>query len=218
MTRLTPDGAAGNVAPYLEEHYGDKGSFLAGTFVASSKGTLAGIEHPPPNVSRPQGLDVELQSGAPHHSVRGVVFHDGLLYVADEPADAIKSYDSSGELESNIPCQKHAAPVHLALDGDHLYVGCSGSGDVLRIHLRSEGPAEPNRFPTSVEKLSAMAVGGDGFMYCGCRETKKNEYQSVYRSNLPVNEWRDATVRFGPVTPGTLWTDVPEFFLYVQSD
>ena len=63
-----------------------------------------------------------------------------------------------------------------------------------------------------------MAIGGDGLMYCASRETKKNEYQSVYRSKLPVDQWKDAKVTFDPITPGTVWTDVPEFFFYVNSD
>src|SRR5262249_12342860 len=66
------------------------GNFTPGTFVASSK-SLKPATTP---VAGPQGLEYS-DDGAKKHSVRGVVWANGALYVADQPACRIKVYDKN---------------------------------------------------------------------------------------------------------------------------
>src|SRR5258706_553381 len=88
VTRLivSDDGRIGRSAP-VAAALPASGKFLAGTFVASSNSNLSKPATTP--VASPTGLsysDVE----AKKHSVRGVVWANGRLYVADQPAGTVK--------------------------------------------------------------------------------------------------------------------------------
>jgi hypothetical protein len=113
-----------DVAPALPAN----GKFLPGTFVASSVGNLSQPATTP--VPAPMGLEYSAQ-GDKKHSVRGVVWANDTLYVADQPAGRIKIYDGNGKLlgQSN----QVESPVHLAVHRGSLYV--SGGDEVFAAKL-----------------------------------------------------------------------------------
>ena len=149
VTGLGAAGGALEVAAHRQELYPPPGTFLAGTRVASSLGLLPGIQ--PlltllPDVGVPHGLAVGF---ADHtrtrvaHSVRGVVWHDGHLYVADEPADAVKVYEvETGKFCGQIAGDNLRAPVQLLLDAAAgvLYIGSSGNDRVVTYDLAQGAP------------------------------------------------------------------------------
>jgi Lipase (class 3) len=117
----------GAAASYLKK-LDPTGTFLDGTFVASSNGSLP---HVPMTTAVPAsqgGLNVTLSGGKVHHSVRDILLagpgnppNPLLLYVADEPGNLIRLYDPvSGE-----PCgisNAITAPTHLLAHNGMLYV------------------------------------------------------------------------------------------------
>jgi hypothetical protein len=141
-----------------------KGEFLAGTFVASSKETLS--KPPTTVVPPPAGLQYS-GKGAKAHSVRGVLWADDALYVADEPAGRVKVYNHKGKFlgQSN----KVESPVHLVKHHGSLYV--SGGNDVLAAEL----PKEAGDFTLSavpglrVKNSSGMAFTPKGHLYVASR-------------------------------------------------
>lgn len=170
------------------------GTFLDGTFVASSNGSLPGVPATTP-VSPPAGLEVSFSEGGAkvQHSVRDVVWVNGALYVADEPGNAVKVYDANGNYlgESN----KVDGPVHLLVYSGTLYVS---SGDqVFTSPLNASQPGQLTLQPipsVQVKDLSGMAFSNSGEFYAASRT--KNEiwkYDSSFGSpakfakNLPDN-------------------------------
>jgi hypothetical protein len=109
------------VASYLRQQYPPPAQFLAGTIVASSIGALPNVPSPtPPDVAAPQGLDVSFtndKNTEVGNSIRGVLFHDGFLYVANEVASAINVYDGkTGELHGQIAGSNLVSPVQLLVN------------------------------------------------------------------------------------------------------
>jgi hypothetical protein len=102
------------------------GQYLTGTFAAASPGKLPGVQATTPVRQLDGGLNVtvellehkdktgawELQEKVTH-SVRGVLWNGQMLYVADEPGNAIKLYNASGYLLGQTEPIK--APVHLCV-------------------------------------------------------------------------------------------------------
>lgn len=185
ITGLSGDGRLLQVASYLQQQYPSPKSFLAGTIVASSIGILPdSLSSPiPPNVSIPQGLNVSfIKSTSPRvaHSVRGVLFHNGYLYVADEPANAVKVYDvNTGELYSQIKGDNLSAPVQLLLQptSSVLYISSSGNDSVVSCDLL-KGPSLGNITPTTfidgqVKHISGMAFDENGDFYAAERIARK---------------------------------------------
>src|SRR5271168_403188 len=108
------------VAAHLRQHY-PNGTFLPGTLVASSQGSLPEYgDRTSLDVPSPLGLKVVLdERGKPRHSVRGIVVHRKHLYVADEAGDAVKVFDvKSGELMAHVAGRELQAPVHLILHSE----------------------------------------------------------------------------------------------------
>lgn len=167
VTRLTlsADGKSGMpaaIAPALS----GKGKFAPGTFIASSVGNL----NPPTTpVPRPAGLEYSAD-GEKKHSVRGVVWANNALYVADQPACRIKVYDKNGEFlgQSNGV----ESPVHLLVWKGSLYV--SGGNEVMTAKL----PTTPGDFTLSaikgikVKNSSGMAFSDSGHFYVASRTDK----------------------------------------------
>ena len=186
VTGLDAAGNALAVAPFLQQHYGPPAAFLPGTTIASSVGALSATHTShgvrPPDVPAPQGLEVHF-SGPTHrrvdHSVRGVLFHDGFLYVADEPADTVKVYAApTGELHGQIRGGHLVAPDQLLLDAAGvLYIGSSGSDRILCCDLARGAPAgivAPTPFlHGEVKHVSGMAFGPDGCFYAAERKARR---------------------------------------------
>jgi hypothetical protein len=91
-------GAAAPIAPVSKST--QKANFLDGTFIASAYTNLPaysskGLQGITP-VAQPQGLDASPNDGSKvQNSVRGILYTDGRLYVADEPGNALKIYDGT---------------------------------------------------------------------------------------------------------------------------
>ena len=206
VATLLPASGTPQIAPYLAQTYPNN-QFLPGTFVASSNGALPKVPQAQPDVSPPQGLEVAFDKSNTKvvNSVRDVLFNQGSLYVADEPGNAVKIYDgTSGELTGEISDSSLlAAPVHLLLAGDDLYIGSTGtpaggSPGVVRYSL-TDGTYAP--FITRVDSPSGMGIGADGNFYVALR---KGRCVAKYSMN--------------GVLLGCLVCDLPddpEFLLYV---
>lgn len=141
-----------------------KGQFLPGTFVASSNGKLSDPMTTP--VSTPVGLEYS-DAEAKKHSVRGITWANGRLYVADQPASTIKMYDITGKYlgQSN----KVETPVHLVAYHGSLYV--SGGDQVMTTSLpQSAGDfiLKPLK-GVKVKNASGMAFGNSGVLYVASR-------------------------------------------------
>jgi hypothetical protein len=153
-------GAPAAVAPALPA----SGAFLAGTFVASSVGSLS--KPPTTPVPAPAGLTYS-DDGKKKHSVRGVVWANGALYVADQPAGRVKIYDRNGRFlgQSNVV----ESPVHLVARNGSLYV--SGGDEVLAAKL----PHPARDFTLSaikgvkVKNGGGMAFADSGHFYLASR-------------------------------------------------
>jgi hypothetical protein len=144
-----------------------KGTFLSGTFVASSDGTL------PPQATTPVKTPAGLQYSGPDaktnkkHSVRGVVWASGHLFVVDQPAGTVKIYDITGKYmgQSN----EVETPVHAVVHNGSLYV--SGANEVLTAKI----PDPPGNFVLSpiksvkVKNGSGMAFSNSGNFYLASR-------------------------------------------------
>ena len=172
------------IASYLQLQYPSPDKFLAGTIVASSIGALPGVPTPtPPNVLVPQGLEVSFTDDKDTrvaNSVRGVLFFDDYLYVADEPANAVKVYDGkTGELYGQIAGDNLSAPVQLLLTATTgvLYISSSGNDSVVSYDLSQGAPSgivAPTTFiDGEVKHISGMAFDADGYFYAAERKAKK---------------------------------------------
>ena len=214
VTGLQGANSALPVASYLQRHYSPSDNFLKGTIVASSKGALPGIPTaPPPDVSTPpgQGLEVGFTPNLKkvNHSVRGVLSYGDYLYVADEPADAVKVYDlSTGKLYGQIAGDKLKRPVQLLLRANttELYISSSGNDSVMSYDL-SHGPPSgivaPRMFISGeVKNISGMAFDADGCFYAAERIAKRIK-------KFPA-DGSGAGEHFIKLLP-----DEPEFILYV---
>lgn len=141
-----------------------QGKFLAGTFVASSKGNLC--DSPTTAVGSPAGLEYSAAK-AKKHSVRGLAWANGRLYVADQVAQTIKVYDITGKFlgQSN----QLETPVHIVVYQGNIYV--SGGDQVMTGRL----PDKPGDFILNplkgikVKNASGMAFSNSGNLYVASR-------------------------------------------------
>jgi hypothetical protein len=199
------------VASYLQGL--DLGTFLPGTFVASCYGALNGVNPAPPNVNRPQGLDIKPPAGPAAHSVRDVLVYNDALYVADEPGNAVKVYSlNTGKMQSQIKDPQLSGPVHLLLKDGSLYI--TSSDRILVYDLAKD---KIDTFLSGLSSPAGMAFDSDNNFFFADRKDKI-VYQSAYDSN---------TKQYGPPTvfipaynhnsaPAGL-KDNPEFLVYVSN-
>jgi len=160
--KLAADGKTGTPAPPAPALPAN-GQFSPGTFVASSVGNL---KPPTTPVPPPTGLEYS-GDGEKKHSVRGVVWANNALYVADQPACRIKVYDKNGRFlgQSNGV----ESPVHLVFWKGRLYV--SGGNEVLTAKL----PNPPGDFTLAaingvkVKNGCGMAFSDSGHFYVASR-------------------------------------------------
>src|SRR5215475_1174117 len=150
-------GAPAVAAPALPAN----GKFFPGTFVASSK-SIPNINPSTTPVQSPGGLEYS-DDGPKKHSVRGVVWANGALYVADQPSRHIKVYDKNGKYlgQSN----GLESPVHVTVWNGNVYVT---GGDYVH---RGKLPNPPGDFTVSaikelnVKNSSGIAFTDKGHIY-----------------------------------------------------
>jgi hypothetical protein len=167
ITRLivSDDGRIGRPAP-VAAALPSSGKFLTGTFVASSNGNLSKPATTP--VMNPIGLSYS-DLGAKKHSVRGVAWANGRLYVADQPAGIVKIYDITGKYLGQSNTLEPGSPVHLLVHNGSLYV--SGGDHVFTAKLASS----PDEFvlndikSVKVKNSCGMAFGNSGNFYVASR-------------------------------------------------
>ena len=146
-----------------------KGIFLPGTFVPSSNGALSKVPTPP--VPAPAGLAYS-DAEAKKHSVRGVVWTNGRLYVADQPARTVKIYDITGKYLGQSNELESGSPVHLVVHNGSLYV--SGGDQIYTAKI----PSTPSKLELApidsvkVKNSSGMAFGKQGNFYVASRTGK----------------------------------------------
>jgi hypothetical protein len=192
VTRLivSEGGKAARPAP-VAAGLPSAGTFLSGTFVASSDGTLLPQATTP--VKIPAGLQYAGPSGTTNkkHSVRGVVWASGHLFVVDQPAGTVKIYDITGKYmgQSNVV----ESPVHVVVHNGSLYV--SGGDEVLTAKI----PSPPGNFVLSaiksvkVKNGSGMAFSNSGNFYVASRTENvilkfdPNFNPMKFRCDLPDN-------------------------------
>lgn len=195
---------AAPVAPALH------GTFLHGTFVASSSGNLCDARPTTPVDEQHGGLGVTCDAQPtncckPTHSVRGVLWANGALYVADEPGNAVRIYGDDGTYlgYGSVP-----SPVHLLEAFGHLYA--TGAGGIF-ISALAPGPPWTLSFPSTpsiqLEDAAGMTVGPNNWLYVATR--KKTGAQIVV---FPHPE-AAAAAEHEP-KPFPVHAD-PEFVLYV---
>jgi len=213
VTALSP-GTKGTplpVASFLQHYAPPLGpqEFLPGTFVASCYGALDGVAPAPPNVPTPQGLDLDPPQGPASHSVRDVLVIGEVLYVADEPGNAVKKYSlvdtalpgTQGQLQGQITNASLQGPVHLLVNSGSLYITSSDS--ILVCDLQG-GAVAP--FLSGLKSPSGMAFGPGGNFFFADRKGKAI-YQSAYDSS---------TKKYGlPTVFISGLPDEPEFLLHV---
>jgi hypothetical protein len=128
--------AKGCASAYLNKKYSD-GPFVPGTFVASQTGKLDDVKVNAVDVSTKHGgLGATFEptdSDKVHNSVRDVEIANGILFVCDEPGEAVNMYSladgaflgASAKLEAQ---SKHQKPTHMMIHNGGLYVA---AGPVL---------------------------------------------------------------------------------------
>jgi hypothetical protein len=195
------------VALQLRKSFPD-GNFLPGTLVASSQGRLPEVgDRAPLDVPSPQGLEVVLdEHGRPRHSVRGIIVHRRLLYVADEAGDVVKIFEiKSGRLVAYIKGKKLTKPVHLILHGETLYIGAAGTGSILAYDIPKVAPHGNLKARVVIDgKLKApsgFAMGPDGDLYVAERFEQRVRRFSV------KGKKKGTFIKGLP--------DMPEFLVYV---
>jgi len=190
--KIAADGKSATpaaVAPALPAD----GKFLPGTFVASS------VSLAPPTTPVPAPLGLEYSDdGAKKHSIRGIAWAGGALYVADQPARHIKVYDKNGKFlgQSN----GIESPIHLTMWKGKLYV--SGGDSVCSGTL----PNPPGNFTLGqvkglkVKNSSGMAFTPKGKLYVASRTEN-----CIYKFDAD----------FKPMKFSCELPDNPEFLLHV---
>jgi DNA-binding beta-propeller fold protein YncE len=171
------------------------GNFLPGTFVASS----VSLDPPTTPVYLPYGLFYSAPVGEKKHSVRGIEWVGGVLYVADQPSHRVKLYGNNGEFlgQSN----EVESPVHLVSRNGRLFVS---GGDQI---VSGELPRTPGNFDLvpvrqlKIKKSSGIAFTPNGKLYVASRTE-----QRIYKFDTDF-----APIKFdtGPLP------DDPEFLLHV---
>jgi hypothetical protein len=194
--RVTDDGRIGRPAP-VAAALPAAGKFLAGTFVASSNGNLCKPATTP--TASPAGLAYSAVE-AKKHSVRGLAWANGRLYVADQPAGTVKVYDITGKYLGQSNKLELGSPVHLVVHSGRLYV--SGGNQVFTAAL----PSSPDKFVlkaidnVKVKNSGGMAFGNSGNFYVASRTER-----TILKFDPDFNP-----VRFHCDLP-----DDPEFLLHV---
>jgi hypothetical protein len=203
-------GTAAPIAEYLTSTFGS--AFLPGTFVASAYTNLPAYKNltVTPVTDSQGGLDAKPHDPTENvkNSVRGIVLNAGILYVADEPGDAVRIYDgASGKYGSSITGDKDnplTGPVHLLSAGSVVYIGSSGTNTVLAYDIANKSLSTVVD-DKDLKSVSGLAFGADGNLYVADRKAMK------------VYKYAPGTTPFNPLGAfiGSGMPDEPEFLMYV---
>jgi hypothetical protein len=182
-----------DVASYLSTTFRSGGTFYPGTWVASAQPVTIGSETPPAVPVAQGGLTMtgfdaaaasaDAAKPPAKHSVRGMLFADGVLYVADEGGARVALYDAaSGTYSSSLTATTDGTytfqtPVGLALDaaGGHVYIGDPGNDAIFSYHPHSrklEVVVDKKSGGHAVEKVSGLAVAPDGTLFFASRKAQ----------------------------------------------
>jgi hypothetical protein len=207
------------VASYLTSTFPSGGTFYAGTCVASAQPVTAGGETPPVVPVAQGGLTMTGFTSAPasddaskapaRHSVRGILFAGGALYVADEAGARVAIYDAAtGAYRSGLTTTTDgkstlSTPVGLAYDAasGHVFIGDPGNDAIFSYHPTSqkfEVELDKKSGGDGLKKVSGLAFSPDGTLFFASRDTK-----AIYR--------RDKGGTVTPFVSGL--TDTPECLL-----
>jgi hypothetical protein len=175
--KVAAGGKAGEPAP-LPAALPAQGRYLPGTFVASSVGNLCDMATTA--VPAPQGLEYSA-AGDKKHSVRGVLWTNGALYVVDQPAGRVKVYGETGKLlgQSN----QVESPVHLTAQKGTLYV--SGGNEVFTAKLsKPAGDLTLTAIPgLHVKNGGGIAFSESGHIYIASRtENVIHKFDSNFKA------------------------------------
>ena len=192
---------AGSLKPAPTAPRLPKGTYLDGTFVASSVGKLPCVPETTTVPRSEGGLKVRISGGKVTHSVRGVVAVGGVLYVADEPGDAVKAYDAATGTFIGAT-EGIEAPVHLLAADGALYA--SGKHGVFRASLDA-GKLSFDRV-LKLDGAAGMAFGKGHHFYVADRHHQKvfAYHHFTHKSPGKAHHWN---------VPAP-----PEFIYYLHND
>lgn len=200
--------------------------FLDGTFVASQQGTLDGVGVDATNVaSQYGGLAVSPATGKVQNSVRDVVIANGMLFVCDEPSQAIRIYalPNGNYLGASAPLADK--PTHLTIQNGGLYVSVGSGLYWSQLPASSASPAVT--FQNILTAPRPNKIGGISFNQSNASATVYMCFQlgtggavggSIQTYSLAQAACGTApTLTAGPVLASspTDFQDTPEFVLYL---
>lgn len=200
----------GDLPQYLTQRPFDKGKFLAATFVASSYGCLPNVPPTTPVPINMGGLDVAIIEGKVQNSVRDVALYDGILYVADEPGNVIRLYDSATATPLGISNQV-IEPVHLLIQNGVIYVSAGTevlSGTCPAVPVQSPSPT--NVCLTLTSRITGLPGQASGMTF----DPGGNFYVAIRTKTPQITKYTSFT------SPPTTFNqealpDAPEFIAYV---
>ncbi|WP_114240590.1 hypothetical protein [Dyella sp. C9] len=199
---------------YLTQPPFEDGTFLAGTFVASSKSGLPGVDPTTPVPTTLGGLDVTEQDSKVHKSVRDVALSGGILFVADEPAGLIRLYDANTATPLGISTAL-TEPTHILINNGIIYV--SASNGVWSAPCPAVLPTPPS--PTTVtlnltQLLSHLPGDASGMTF----DPDGNFYVAIRTSAPQVLKYTSLPGQASVFIDTSAMPDQPEFIAYVLSD
>jgi len=186
------------------------GSFLTGTLVSSSNGTLPNVPATTPVPQVLGGLDVSIVSSngsdKVQNSVRDVAYDGGILFVLDEPGGLVRSYNAATG-QPLVVSNPVDSPTHLLIQGSTMYVSAGNQVFTSPIPNPYDASApiwvfQPILSLGSSDSASGMAFDSTGNFYVGNRSTNKVHVFDSNNGFKPVVTW--------PKMP-----DNPEFLLYM---
>ena len=108
--------------------------------------------------------------------VREAAFAGGFLWVVDRDADCVRKYDpaTAAYLDAISAPGLIDKPIHLAVDGNTLYIGNRGNESVVKCDLPTK-KVTPFIRPKSggLKNPSGLAFGSDGWFYAGSRGSRQ---------------------------------------------
>jgi hypothetical protein len=207
VTCLTAARTAAPIASYLQEKYGT--NFLQGTFVASSNGKLPNTPVVT-SVPEPQGLGVEIITKPElkvQHSVRGITYHNGFLYVADQPANAVKAYNgNTGALVTVISGSNLKDPTQVLVQDNVLYIGSAGNGNVVTCAL-------PDGQPPAAHAPLNVFISGKATHISGMSFDNAGHFYAADRIKKCINQFSSTGTFIKTVVKDL--SDNPEFIVWV---
>lgn len=219
---VAADGKTATAAPlptYLTTGPFAHGTFLPGTFVASSDGKLPNVPQTTPVPIDEGGLAVHIVkekdgSKKVQNSVRDVALSSGILYVADEPGDVIRLYDPGTGTPLGIS-NTLKSPVHILINNGMVYV--SSSNEVWSAPCSTLPMATPSP-PTVCLNLTPLLTGLPGDASGMTFDPSGNFYVAIRTKAPQILKYTSFQAPYTVLIDGSALPDAPEFIAYVLSD